>query len=57
MKLKNMINEMTTSDNFDIVPTKFPRLEKSLASRNRKRKSRRKRKSVEFGPDIYFNEG
>ena len=47
-------NKITSSDNFDIIPVKFPKLERSLNSINRKRNRKKKRKSIEFGPDIYF---
>ena len=40
-------NKITSSDNFDIIPVKFPKLKRSLNSINRKRnrKSNRNRTS------------
>lgn len=49
---------MTRSDNFDIIPCKFPKLNrKNKVMRLAKKgspKRRRKRRSIEFGPDMYF---
>jgi hypothetical protein len=50
---------MTTSDNFDIVPAKFGKLYRrnktmKLAKKGSPKK-RKRRKSIEFGPDMYFS--
>ena len=49
---------MTRSDNFDIIPTTFPKVyRKNKTMRLAKKgspKKRKKRKSIEFGPDMYF---
>ena len=49
---------MTRSDNFDVIPTTFPKVyRKNKAMRLAKKgspKKRKKRKSIEFGPDMYF---
>lgn len=51
---------MTRSDNFDIIPTRFPKIHRRnktmrLAKKGSPKKRRkRKRKSIEFGPDMYF---
>ena len=48
---------LTTTDNFDVVPVKYPNLERSLTSKLRKRKSKKKKKrakvDIEWGPDAY----
>lgn len=52
---------MTTTDNFDIIPFRFPKLHRRnktmrLAKKGSpKKRKKRKRKSIEFGPDIYFS--